>query len=185
MLLDDRQTAVDVLDAPTTTRRNHPMPVRTPGTDRPAPAPQPGTLPQAPATPQAPPTTSPAPAVSQAAPTSPAPPASPTSPRTPAAPRPQPSSLDPDSLRIADLRQPLPPAPAPGVRDLLAPVLDRPLWRVEQPPLPPTVDLLALHRAELEADYVAPPPTSAGDEPPIPTRFAAGLTVVPHIEFPP
>jgi hypothetical protein len=85
---------------------------------------------------------------------------------------------------VLDLREPAPPAPVPGVLDLLAPVVERPLLVVEQPPLPAAPDLMALHRAEFEGDFVEPPVVAAGDEPPIPTRFGPGLAVLPHIEFP-
>jgi hypothetical protein len=102
-------------------------------------------------------------------------------------PQPQPELKPPEAgpWPDLDLRRPLPPAPVSGVLDLLAPVLDRQLFVVDQPPLPPASDLAALHRAELEADFTELPPTSAGAEPAIPARFAAGLPVLPHIEFPP
>lgn len=100
-----------------------------------------------------------------------------------------PAPSNPDSPTAAgsalDLSRPLPPAPVDGIPDLLAPVIDRPLDVVERPPLPPTADLTALHRAELEADFAALPPLGAGSEPPIPSRFAPGTPVLPHIEFPP
>ncbi|NUP48362.1 MAG: hypothetical protein HOW97_13800, partial [Catenulispora sp.] len=85
---------------------------------------------------------------------------------------------------VLDLRQPAQPAPVDGLLDLLAPVLNKPLLEVKQPELPPAPDLMALHRAEFEVDFVEPPHVAAGDEPPIPTRFGPGLAVLPHIEFP-
>jgi hypothetical protein len=85
---------------------------------------------------------------------------------------------------VLDLREPAQPAPVAGVLDLLAPVLERPLLEVERPVLPSAPDLMALHRAEFEVDFVEPPLVAAGDEPPIPARFGPGLAVLPHIEFP-
>ena len=94
-----------------------------------------------------------------------------------------PRALDP--VWGVDLRQPLPPKPVVGVADLLAPVLDEPLPVViDQPPLPPVIELLVLHRSEAEAEFEEPPVTGAGDEPQVPGRFAAGLAVLPHIDFP-
>jgi hypothetical protein len=83
-----------------------------------------------------------------------------------------------------ELRQPLPPEPVAGILDLLAPVLDAPVLVVDRPPMPRPPDLAALHRAELEADFAKPPPARAGDEPAIPQQFAAGLSMLPHIDFP-
>jgi hypothetical protein len=83
-----------------------------------------------------------------------------------------------------DLRTPPTPAPVDNVLDLLAPVLERPLLVVEQPGLPQAADVVALHRSELEVDFVEPPVVAAGAEPPIPPRYGPGLSVLPHIEFP-
>jgi len=83
-----------------------------------------------------------------------------------------------------DLRQAPAPAPVDNVLDLLAPVLERPLLVVEQPGLPDAADVVALHRSELEADFVEPPVVAAGAEPAIPPRYGPGLSVLPHIEFP-
>lgn len=83
-----------------------------------------------------------------------------------------------------DLHQPPTPAPVDNVLDLLAPVLERPLLVVEQPGLPAAADVVALHRSELEVDFVEPPVVAAGAEPPIPPRYGPGLSVLPHIEFP-
>jgi hypothetical protein len=97
---------------------------------------------------------------------------------------PPPVSRHPDQWSDIDLRLPLPPEPVDGVLDLLAPILDMPLLVVDQPPLPPLSELAALHRAEVEAEFAEPPVTGLGDEPPIPARFAPGLAVLPHIDFP-
>jgi hypothetical protein len=83
-----------------------------------------------------------------------------------------------------DLHRPAVPAPVDHVRDLLAPVLERPLLVVEQPGPPEPADVVALHRSELEVDFVEPPVVAAGAEPPIPPRYGPGLSVLPHIEFP-
>ncbi|WP_194899412.1 hypothetical protein [Catenulispora pinisilvae] len=83
-----------------------------------------------------------------------------------------------------DLRQPAAPAPVDNVLELLSPVLERPLLVVEQPGLPDAADVVALHRSELEVDFVEPPVVAAGAEPAIPPRFGPGLSVLPHIEFP-
>jgi hypothetical protein len=83
-----------------------------------------------------------------------------------------------------DLHQPAAPAPVGDVLDLLAPVLERPILVVEQPGLPAAADVVALHRAELEAEFVEAPVVAAGAEPPIPPRYGPGLSVLPHIEFP-
>jgi hypothetical protein len=94
-----------------------------------------------------------------------------------------PRALDP--VWGVDLRQPLPPKPVQGVTDLLAPVLDEPLPVViDQPPLPPIAELMVLHRAEAEAEFEEPPVIGAKDEPAVPGRFAAGMAVLPHIDFP-
>ncbi|MEY9889123.1 hypothetical protein ABIA31_002771 [Catenulispora sp. MAP5-51] len=83
-----------------------------------------------------------------------------------------------------DLHRPAVPAPVDNVLDLLSPVLERPLLVVEQPGLPAAADVVALHRSELEVDFVEPPVVAAGAEPPIPPRYGPGLSVLPHIEFP-
>lgn len=83
-----------------------------------------------------------------------------------------------------DLHRPAPPAPVGNVLDLLSPVLERPLLVVEQPGLPAAADVVALHRSELQQDFVEPPVVAAGAEPPIPPRYGPGLSVLPHIEFP-
>lgn len=90
----------------------------------------------------------------------------------------------PDPWTGLDLHQPPTPAPVDNVLDLLAPVLQRPLLVVEQPGLPKPADVVALHRSELEVDFVEPPVVAAGAEPPIPPRYGPGLSVLPHIEFP-
>ena len=83
-----------------------------------------------------------------------------------------------------DLHRPGAPEPVDDVLDLLSPVLERPLLVVEQPGLPAAADVVALHRSELEVDFVEPPVVAAGAEPPIPPRYGPGLSVLPHIDFP-
>lgn len=83
-----------------------------------------------------------------------------------------------------DLHQPAAPEPVDDVLDLLSPVLERPLLVVEQPGPPAAADVVALHRSELEVDFVEPPVVAAGAEPAIPPRYGPGLSVLPHIEFP-
>jgi hypothetical protein len=83
-----------------------------------------------------------------------------------------------------DLHQPATPEPVDDVLDLLSPVLERPLLVVEQPGPPAAADVVALHRSELEVDFVEPPVVAAGAEPPIPPRYGPGLSVLPHIDFP-
>jgi hypothetical protein len=83
-----------------------------------------------------------------------------------------------------DLHKPAAPEPVDDVLDLLSPVLERPLLVVEQPGLPAAADVVALHRSELEVDFVEPPVVAAGAEPPIPPRYGPGLSVLPHIDFP-
>ncbi|MFI2608879.1 hypothetical protein [Kitasatospora sp. NPDC018619] len=90
---------------------------------------------------------------------------------------------NPDRRLEADLQRPLPPEPADRAGDLLAPALAEPLLLVERPPLPPAA-LLALHRAELAADFAEPAPGGADPEPPVPARYAADLSVLPQIEVP-
>lgn len=83
-----------------------------------------------------------------------------------------------------DLHRPGAPEPVDDVLDLLSPVLERPLLVVEQPGPPAAADVVALHRSELEVDFVEPPVVAAGAEPPIPPRYGPGLSVLPHIDFP-
>jgi curved DNA-binding protein CbpA len=91
---------------------------------------------------------------------------------------------NPDRRLELDLQQPLPPGPADGTLDLLAPMLERPLLVIDRPPLPSASSLLTLRRADLEADFADLDPASPDDEPAIPARFTAGISVLPMIEFP-
>ncbi|MEU9078800.1 hypothetical protein ACFYUY_10845 [Kitasatospora sp. NPDC004745] len=90
----------------------------------------------------------------------------------------------PDRRLEADLQRPLPPEPVDQAAGLLAPALAEPLLVVERPALPPAASLLALHRAELAADFTEPAPGGADPEPPVPARYAADLSVLPQIEVP-
>lgn len=92
---------------------------------------------------------------------------------------------DPDRRLAFDLEQPLPPAPARHALDLLAPVLTEPLVSLpDHPPWPQVASLVTLRRADTEADFAEPPLLGIGEEPEIPGRFTAGLSVLPHVEFP-
>ncbi|MFJ2576867.1 hypothetical protein [Kitasatospora aureofaciens] len=91
---------------------------------------------------------------------------------------------NPDKRLESDLQQPLPPEPVDQAVGLLAPVLADPLLVVDRPQLPPAASFLAVHRAELAADFAEPAPAGADPEPPVPARFAADLSVLPQIEVP-
>ncbi|MFI6156886.1 hypothetical protein ACIBCA_29860 [Kitasatospora sp. NPDC051170] len=91
---------------------------------------------------------------------------------------------NPDKRLEVDLQQPLPPEPVDQAAELLAPALAEPLLTVERPAQPPAPALLALHRAELAADFAEPAPAGAEPEPPVPARYAADLSVLPQIEVP-
>ncbi|WP_031078629.1 hypothetical protein [Streptomyces sp. NRRL WC-3742] len=91
---------------------------------------------------------------------------------------------NPDKRLEVDLQQPLPPEPVDQAAELLAPALAEPLLVVERPAQPPAPALLALHRAELAADFAEPAPAGAEPEPPVPARYAADLSVLPQIEVP-
>ncbi|MQS11285.1 hypothetical protein F7Q99_03020 [Streptomyces kaniharaensis] len=90
----------------------------------------------------------------------------------------------PDRRLEVDLQQPLPPEPVDHAAELLAPALAEPLLVVDRPRLPPADSFLALHRAELAAEFAEPAPAGTDPEPPIPARFAADLSVLPQIEVP-
>ncbi|MEV7596366.1 hypothetical protein AB0O91_03145 [Kitasatospora sp. NPDC089797] len=91
---------------------------------------------------------------------------------------------NPDRRLEVDLQLPLPPGPVDQAADLLAPALAEPL-PVSGPAGPPSAPaLLALHRAELAADFAEPAPGGADPEPPVPARYAADLSVLPQIEVP-
>ncbi|KJS62976.1 hypothetical protein [Streptomyces rubellomurinus] len=90
----------------------------------------------------------------------------------------------PDRRLEADLQQPLPPEPVDQAAELLAPALAEPLLTIERPAQPPAAALLALHRAELAADFADPAPAGVDPEPPVPARYAADLSVLPQIEVP-
>ncbi|MFE6052937.1 hypothetical protein ACFQ6N_19445 [Kitasatospora sp. NPDC056446] len=91
---------------------------------------------------------------------------------------------NPDRRLESDLQQPLPPEPVGQAAELLAPALAEPLLVIERPPLPYAPAVLALHRAELAADFAEPAPGGADPEPPVPARYAADLSVLPQIEVP-
>ncbi|MFH8385077.1 hypothetical protein ACH4E7_29735 [Kitasatospora sp. NPDC018058] len=91
---------------------------------------------------------------------------------------------NPDRRLEVDLQQPFPPEPVDRAAELLAPALVEPLLVIERPPLPPAPALLALHRAELAADFAEPAPAGVDPEPPVPARYAADLSVLPQIEVP-
>ncbi|MFD8080416.1 hypothetical protein ACFV4F_01780 [Kitasatospora sp. NPDC059722] len=91
---------------------------------------------------------------------------------------------NPDKRLELDLQQPLPPEPVDRAAGLLAPALADPLLVVERPQPPPAASFLALHRAELAADFAEPAPPGTAPEPPVPARFAADLSVLPQIEVP-
>jgi hypothetical protein len=81
-----------------------------------------------------------------------------------------------------DMQDLLPPEPVDEAGRLLDPVAAEPL------PFPPRApldarDLLAVHRAELEAEYAEPPAPPAGF-PGIPERFTVDMSVLPPIELP-
>ena len=80
-----------------------------------------------------------------------------------------------------DVQRLLPPDPVDSVAGLLAPVLDEPSPLPARDPLTAR-DLLAVHRAELEAEHTAPPPGPG--LPPTPARFTPELSLLPPIEVP-
>jgi hypothetical protein len=82
----------------------------------------------------------------------------------------------------ADAQYLLPPEPVDEAGRLLAPLLDEPLPFPERAPIA-SRDLLAVHRAEVEAEFARPPAPPAGF-PGVPERFGADLSVLPPIELP-
>jgi hypothetical protein len=81
-----------------------------------------------------------------------------------------------------DAQRVLAPDPVDSLAALLAPVLDQPLPDPPRDPLSAR-DLLAVHRAEIEAEYASPPP-APGQAPPPPARFAPDVSLLPPIEVP-
>ena len=89
---------------------------------------------------------------------------------------------DPARRLELDVRDLPAPEPVDEAGRLLAPVAARPLPFPPRAPLEPR-DLLAVHRAELEAEYAEPPAPPAGF-PGVPERFTADASVLPPIELP-
>ena len=89
---------------------------------------------------------------------------------------------DPARRLELDAQHLLPPEPVDEADRLLAPLLDAPLPFPERPALAPG-DLLAVHRAEVEAEFAEPPAPPAGF-PGVPDRFTVDMSVLPPIELP-
>ena len=91
-----------------------------------------------------------------------------------------------DTRLETDLHHPLPPDIAEHALELLAPIVEEPLSPPDGVSVPPVADLVTLRRVDVEAEFAEPPAIGigVGEEPEIPARFAGGLSVLPHVEFP-